>query len=336
MDRESGTPAADFSSGMSPDSDPALVRQPQGQPGFGENHAFWISSGDVQIWVHLNTLEGAGAFDLRHGAIRVLLPNGRCLTSGEDGGPTLETVASSGNLHFQCDAPFERWTCRFRGVMRDVSLAGQLQNGPMTIVDFEVAATMAAPAWINGAFTPGGLGPVSAFMGGHRYEQLFRCTGRVRIGEQEIAIDGQGNRTHRRGVRAYGPMLGHCWGAGMFPSGAGFGYQIYPTEDGGVLWDEGYLVEDGRLVAARVTAAPWLDSFHTVGKIASTQLDTGERRMTIEGKIIGSSIFMMVPGRIPPDDVIIAQCWVRYSCNGEVAYNMLERSLRRSEINKAR
>jgi hypothetical protein len=333
MTSKSGSAALD-TSGMTPDMDPPLVRQPDGQPGFGENHAFWISSGEVQIWVHLNTLEGAGAFDLRHGAVRVLLPNGRCLTNGEDGGPTRENTASSGNLHFRCDAPFERWTCSFRGALRDVSLPGQLQNGPLTIVDFEVESTMAAPPWINGGFTPGGLGPVSAFMGGHRYEQLIHCKGRLRIGGEEIAVDGQGNRTHRRGVRAYGPMLGHCWGAAIFPSGAGFGYQIYPDADGAVLWDEGYLVEDGKLVHARVTGAPWLTSFHPAGERFTTELDTGSRRMTIEGELLGSSIFMMVPGRTAPDDVIIGQSWVRYSWNGETAYNMIERSLRRSEINK--
>jgi hypothetical protein len=329
-----GSSGRDLSGGMAPDADPPLLRQPQGQLGFGENHAFWISGEDIFIYGHLNTQDGAGAFDLRHGSMRVLLANGRRLVNQEDGGHTREGVAASAQLSFHCDAPFQRWTVSFRGVMRDASIGDQFSNGPPSIVDFTVECDMAAPPWVNGAFTPGGLGPVEAFMGGHRYEQLFRAKARISIDGQEKRFDAHGNRTHRRGVRAFGVMLGHCWGAAIFPNGEGFGYQIYPDADGGVLWDEGYLVRDGQLVPARVTGAPWLRTFNPAWEKFVTEFDVGGERVVVQGEILGTTAVMMIPGKKAADDVILAQSWARYTWNGQTTCNMLERSLRRSEINK--
>jgi hypothetical protein len=328
------TKGVDFTGGMAADADPPLLRQPEGEPLFGENHAFWISDEKVHIFVHLNTLEGLGAFDTRHGIVRVVLANGRHLVHGEDGAHSTGQTASSGNLYFRCDEPFKRWTVGFKGVMRDASIPEQLQSGPTSAVEFEVTCEMAAPPWVNGLFTPGGLGPVKAFFGGHRYEQLIDCKGRVRIGPEEIEIDGQGNRTHRRGVRNFGPMLGHCWGAAIFPSGAGFGYQVYPTAENEILWDEGYIIRDGELIAARVTGAPWLTTFQPAGEAFVTELQAGSIQMRIVGESVGSSVFLMLPGKTAPDDVIISQSWIKYTFEGQTAYNMVERSLRRSEINR--
>lgn len=330
--------AEDFSGGLAPERDYPALRQPADEPTFGENHAFWIMDDQVFIFMHLNTLDHAGAFDLRHGKISIVFPNGRTLVHDEDGGPTTEQRVTSGNLYFRCDEPFKKWTCGFHGTMRDATAVRQIWGdthpGPAIEVDFEITSEPAAPPWILGSFTPGGLGPVTNYVGGSRYEQLIRSHGRLRVGDMKIAINSRGNRTHRRGTRAIGPMLGHCWGAAIFPSGAGFAYKYFPTADGSVLWGEGYLLQDGKLVAARASHLPWLKSFHHAGEKLSVELESSDRRVLVEGETLGAVNFVVVPGKTAGDDVIISQSWVRYLVNGETSISMMERSLRRSEINK--
>jgi hypothetical protein len=334
MEENSGAPMQHLSGGLADERDYPLVEQPKGEAAFGENHAFWISDAGVHINLHLNTLDGAGAYDLRHGRVGVLLANGRRLFHDEDGGKTVRSCATSGNLSFRCESPFKRWVCSYRGMMRDTSFESPRLSPPNIVVDIEVACEMAAPPWINGSFNAVGLESVAAFLGGHRYEQLIRCKGRIRIGEQEIVVDGYGNRTHRQGVRIIGPMIGHCWGAGFFPSGKGFGYQSYPTLDGGLLWDEGYVIADGRLIAAHIANPPWLESFHPAGEIIATELEFDNQKMTIHGESLGSSMMLMIPASSPEDDIILSQAWMKYEYEGEISYNMLERSLRRGEIMK--
>ena len=65
--------------------------------------------------------------------------------------------------------------------MQDVTITRSYLSGRRWTIRgsrrFEIEAEMAAPAWIQGAFTEGGLGPVTSFIGGERYEQLFRERG---------------------------------------------------------------------------------------------------------------------------------------------------------------
>ena len=328
----------DFSGGLAPERDYPLTRQPADEPTLGENHAFWMLDKQVFIFMHLNTLDHVGAYDLRHGKLSMVFPNGRVLVQDEDGGPTTEKRVSSGNLFFRCDEPFKKWTCGFHGTMRDVTtprqIWGDLHPGPSIVVDFEITCVPVAPPWVLGSFTPGGLGPVKNYVGGSRYEQLTHNTGRLRVGDREITIDSNGNRTHRCGTRAIGPMQGHCWGAAIFPSGAGFAYKYFPTAEGSVLWGEGYLLQEGKLVAARATHLPWLKSFLPAGEKFTVELESLGKSVLIEGETLGSLAFVMVPGKTADDDVIISQSWVRYVLNGETTISMMERSLRRSEINK--
>jgi len=338
--------AADFASGLPAARDYPILAQPPGQASFGENQAFWIhdEASGVQINGHLNSCEDIGAYAQRVAKLSVLFPNGRTLLIRETGAGSDETSVASANLRYRCLEPFRRWSCEFDGVMQDTTITraygtGAILDFPRVPVSFRIDTEMAAPAWIQGAFTDGGLGPVEAFIGGERYEQLFRATGRLRVGNDTIDWSGYGDRTHRMGRRDLSvspiaePMMGHVWAAAAFPSGAGFGFQTYPTADGGVLWAEGYVVQDGALVAAEVVRAPWLKSYWPAGERIDIALRTRDGELfEIAGETVASFIGMMRPAIRPADQVPLFQSYARYEMRGERAINMIERSLRRSCI----
>ena len=58
-------------------------------------------------------------------------------------------------------------------------------------------------------------------MGGPRFEQLFRATGRLRVGDESWALNGGGLRIRRAGVRRLARFRGHVWQSSIFPSGRG-------------------------------------------------------------------------------------------------------------------
>jgi hypothetical protein len=336
----------DWNSGLDASKDGALLSPPDGNPRYGENHAFWIhdEATGIQINGHLNTAEDLGDFGQRLGKLSVTFPNGRLLQLRTTGAGTEANGPSNGNMHFRCVEPFRKWTCRFAGGMADASVpCSYISTTPLEMprvaVRFDVETEMVAPAWIQGGLVEGGLGAVTAFIGGERYEQLFRAKGTLVVEGQSIPISGFGNRTHRYGVRdlaatAAAPrMLGHVWAAAAFPSGAGFGLQIYPTADGGILWGEGLFVRDGKLIRAEILEVPWLKSYHQQDEdmLIRLRADDGEV-FEVTGKSISSVITLMVPAPQRGEQLPLSQSAVRYSYKGEQAINMMERSLRRSSI----
>ena len=70
-------------------------------------------------------------------------------------------------------------------------------------------------------------------MGGPRYEQLFRATGSVTVGDDAHEFTGSGLRIRRQGVRKLAGFWGHCWQSALFPSGRAFGYIAYPPRPDG-------------------------------------------------------------------------------------------------------
>jgi len=338
--------ASNYASGLPIAYEQVTLAQPPDQPGFGENHAFWIhdEASGVHINGHLMTCEDLGAFDQRITKLSILFPSGRTLLLRETGGSSDVDTAAGANLRYRCIEPFRRWLCSFRGVMQDVTVSRSYISGlPMDYhrvpVSFEIDTEMGAPAWIQGAFTEGGLGPVAPFIGGERYEQLFRASGRLTVGGEPLMVTGFGNRTHRLGRRdltatATAPrMLGHVWSAALFPSGAGFGLQAYPTAEGGILWAEGYVIRDGALVGAEVVRAPWLNSYWSRGEPLAISLRSQDGEMfEIGGETLGTVVGGRLPGSSPGEQLSLFQGYARYAMRGESAINMIERSLRHSAI----
>ncbi|MGE0385684.1 MAG: hypothetical protein AB7Q97_13210 [Gammaproteobacteria bacterium] len=332
-----------YASGLASERDFVTVEPPGESAGYGENHAFWIhdEASGLQINGHINTCEDVGAYDQRVNKMSVNFPNGRLLLIRESGAGSDARTAAAGGLRFQCVAPFERWSCRFQGIMQDATITRNYMTGaPLDYfrvpVSFEVQTEMLAPAWIQGAFTEGGLGPVASFIGGERYEQLFRHTGKLSIGTETYSLSGYGNRTHRYGRRdlsatpSAARMLGHVWAAAIFPSGAGFAFQSYPMADGAILWSEAVIVRSGRLVPVTVVKAPWLSNYWLQGEPIEIRLKDADGGLhEIRGETLGTVVGQMLPGLTAAEQVPLFQSHVRYTMNGENAINMLERSLRR-------
>jgi hypothetical protein len=319
---------------------------PAGKPGFGENHAFWIHDEATGLHIngHIMTCEDIGRFDLRTAKLSIMWPNGRTLFRREVGGGSTAREVVGGNLRYTCVEPFREWKCAFDGILYDVTvertyMSGMAADPHRVPVTFEIDTVMGAPAWVQGSLTQGGLGPVATFMGGERYEQLFKARGRVVIGGETIQLSGYGNRTHRFGHRdltatATAPrMLGHVWTAGLFPSGAAFGLQTFPTADGGVLWGEAYIVGGGKMVGAEIVKAPWLRSYWRQGEPLNIVLRTNDGNThTITGETLGTVITGRLQAATPGEQLSLFQGYARFHYKGESAINMLERSLRHSVI----
>lgn len=337
---------ADLAAGIDPSRDGINLQQPADEPTFGENHAFWIHDEEqgIQIIGHLNTAEDIGDYGQRLAKLSVSFPDGRLYQLREYGAGCSEDVTGSGNLRFRCIEPFRQWSCHFAGAMDDVTVVHNYRTGnvidiPRVPIRFDVDTTMVAPAWLQGSMIEGGLGVATAYIGGERYEQLFRASGKLVIGGEEYTVDGFGNRTHRYGTRDLAasakvpPMLGHVWGAAVFPDGSGFGLQVFPNRDGSIFWGEAYVLRDGVQMPARIIKAPWLSHYRTFGERIEIVLETHDSDVfEITGETISSVLSLMIPSPMRGEQVPLLQSHVRYRMRGQTADNMLERSLRRSSM----
>jgi hypothetical protein len=205
----------------------------------------------------------------------------------------------------------------------DALIAGDLE-GTRVDVEFQVDATMAVPPWSPGAELPADS-IESKLVGGPRYEQLFRATGTVRIGDDERSFRGSGLRIRRQGVRELGEFRGHAWQSALFPSGRAFGLVAYPPRpDGSPFYNEAFLFTgDGPLIPARVLEAPWLTKLQSEGEDVSLVLESELGVTRIEGETMVSVFEGVQP---TSRRVVLHQSGVRYRWDGEETYGMLERS----------
>jgi hypothetical protein len=250
------------------------------------------------------------------------------------------SVFGAGPLVFRCVEPFRTWTAEFDGAATETSadalIAGDVE-GPVVDLSFAVEATMAVPPWIQGTLFPEAAEMLATsiegkLMGGPRFEQLFRASGIVRVGDEEHSFTGSGLRIRRQGIRDVTEFWGHCWQSALFPSGRAFGYIAYPPRpDGSESYNEGYLFTgDGALIPAKVLEAPWLTSLLPRGDDASFVFES-ELGVT---RIVGETVFSTFELGIPefPQFPVLFQGGVRYRWDGEETYGMLERSSMRDKI----
>ena len=98
----------------------------------------------------------------------------------------------------------------------------------MVPIELEYDIRSAAPPWESGSLLEV-AGRVLAtqeegdLMGGPRFEQLFRATGTLRVGDDEYPLHGGGLRIRRAGIRRLAAFRGHVWQSTVFPSGRAFG-----------------------------------------------------------------------------------------------------------------
>jgi hypothetical protein len=344
--------AIDLTGGLDADREHMFATRPD-DPEMRDSVSFWVFDDAGTVALPRVGIEAVAANWDSHGLqVNVAFPDGRVYRVREDAaswpaaGPEgRPTVLGAGPLHFRCVEPFRRWALAFDGKAVRTSAADLMAGtraGPLVDLAFEVEATMAVPPWVQGRL----LGDAAArlassveggFMGGPRYEQLFRAAGAVRVGGEEHALAGTGLRIRRQGVRKLEGFWGHCWQSALFPSGRAFGYIAYPPRpDGAPTFNEGFLFDgDGDLVPARVVEAPWLTRLQALDEEVPVVLESERGRARIEGRTVVSSFDIAHDDpsfstraltRSMPAFPAVYQGGARYRWDGEEAVGMIERS----------
>jgi hypothetical protein len=336
--------AIDLSGGLDDELELVFATRPD-DPDMRESVNAWIwDDGDLGL-PRIGVEAVADQWDTHDVQVNLALADGRVVgcfepgavhhPAGSDGRPR---ILGAGPLAFEAVEPFGLLRVRFDGTASlssvDEQLAGVFpgQGEPIGL-QIEIDLRPAAPPWMNGALLAEAKRVLDTQdegdLMGHpwRFEQLCRATGRVRVGDEELTIDGGANRVRRQSIRRLARFRGHAWQAALFPSGRGFAYIAYPPrEDGRPTYNEGYLFDgDGELIPARVTDAPWLREVAAGPSDVTCTLETEDGRTeTIVGETAISTFMVM-----PPDvggGMQLQQAIVRYSWDGERSSGMVERS----------
>lgn len=328
----------DLSSGLTPEEDRPFP-EPPASPDVRESVSIWVYEESGAFGFPRVGIEAVGPVWSHRGVQanfafadgRVLLGN----TEGEappvqgpDGQPS---VIGGGPLTFRCEEPFKRWSAVFDGMVVDLTVADQIagvQPDRRIPARFEIELTMVTPAWIQGAMQTKAAekldGAEGLFMGGFRYEHLFRAQGVFTVDGTARPFKGSGLRVHRRGVRQMDGFRGHCWQSAVFPSGRAFGHICYPPNaDGSESYNEGFLFQDGRMIPARVTKAPWLSQLVGSGEDVTVEMESELGVTVIKGRSALSTFMGGQPGH---GGLTFQQAGALYAWNGETSYGMLERS----------
>jgi hypothetical protein len=333
----------DLTGGLDLRLDGAIVEPPE-IDGFGENHAFWIFDDEGRYAIlhqHLNAPASAYGGDPSSGwtertaRFTVVMPEGRRLAYFGQGAGTTEAAPSGGLLTFRRDEPFKRWTGSFSGRVHDTTavamIEGTIDDTPEIDLSFEFEAHMAAPPWSQGSLLARAGQSVDAegmsFIGGQRYEQLFRGTTTIRVDETTITFSGTGMRTHRWGGRNTATMIGHSWLTALFPSGRAFGLMRFPRPDGSVGFSEGFVFTgDGDLTLAEVLESPWLTNLVDEGEAFVIRLRAGLDSIDIHGVTVAHT-FNHSHGNIKNErGFTMSHGMVRFVWDGETAFGQIERS----------
>jgi len=326
-----------------------LLEQPPGQPTYGENHAFWIfdAEGRYYINTHLNSVESF--WPLRRETVGICLPDDGILVGMNEGAQTRADAVGGANLVMRCDEPFRRWTVSFAGTLLKTAQS-RLAAGAVTEYDGErIVVRFEADVRVQGpVIHQGGIGKsshelgdtvASRYIGGTRYEQLFRAEARLQVGAgSEIRFSGTGTRTHRRGTRNVGGYAGHDWQSALFPDGSGFYFMRFPTAEGGIAYSEACVIRHGRLYPAEVLSDTWMTSRQVAGEKMLIRLGSELGETAVEGETLGTVLRAMnaTPGN-PLARVFgfhnrnegaigLSQAWARYSLGGQTATGLCERS----------
>ncbi len=201
---------------------------------------------------------------------------------------------------------------------------------PAHHVTIELDATMVAPPWIQGALLPEPSDTMQReggqFIGGARYEQLLTATGVIVVDGVRFDVSGAGLRTHQRGVRTVGKMIGHTWISGYWPATRrGFGLQQHPRPGGGFYFSEGYVLHEGRLIGARVVEAPVLRHV-PAGEDYDVRLSSELGDTVIHGRTVRATFIPLAPPNADNPGTVMSQACSMFDCDGDLGHGMCERS----------
>ncbi len=254
---------------------------------------------------------------------------------GADGRPR---VLGGGPLKFEVIEPYKHLRLTLDGTATATTVQAQAAGwlpgvgpGEKVAVQAEIDIYPAVPPWENGALREDAKRVLATQEEGYimgypwRFEQLCRASGTITVDGQERRLAGGANRIRRQSIRRMATIRGHAWQAGLFPSGRGFGYIVYPPhDDGHDTYNEGYVfLGDGELIPARVSRAPWLRTRTPRGEDVSVVLDTPKGTIEIGAETLMSTYMVMPP---EAGSLQLQQALVRYTWDGEAGTGMMERS----------
>ena len=339
----------DVTGGYDPALDYPLPEKP-GDPAMRDSVSVWISDDAGRFGFPRFCIEAlAGAWENRGVEANIAFPDGRVLIGSGGFAPAPARLVrgravtlNAGPLTFEVVEPLRHWRMMFDGDAYENTIARQVmgeRGGQARRVTIAVDAVMAAPPWTPGeqAVRIGDRATESAVgaVGGHRHEQLFRCSGRFAIdGGTQLDFTGTGLKIRRFGVRNVGEFPGHCWQSALFPSGRAFGAMAFPARsDGTPAYSEGFVFDGRRKVYAKLVEAPWMTEFVPHGGPVDVVLETDEGRTRITGKTHDSTFVALgapMFGDWPHDrarGLPFHQGGALYTWGEESAYGMIERSL---------
>ena len=173
------------------------------------------------------------------------------------------------------------------------SAAGAGADAERVPLRVEIEGEMVAPPWTQGSLDPDG----QFVVGEDRIEQLFSASGSVSIDGDTISLHGGGLRIHRKGGNRsdYNDFFGHCWQSTAFPSGRAFGYIHYtPRPDGSIKYHEGWVMDGGEILPAKVVDTPWLAGTEPDGDDVGFTMRTPRGDVRIEAQ---TALSTFVPER---------------------------------------
>lgn len=338
----------ELSGGLPADRDGVLL-DPPADPRVGENHAFWLfdDAGDYALLCahvqvpgpapdrndsRLPAGDAAPAdWNLRRLAYAFVLPDGRVVTDWQVAGQSTSDEVRVGDTSFRREEPFVRWVAAIRGDAQVVTAADMMSrpvgDAPRTEFTLDAEMEMVRPPWVQGSLASDTPGKQEAlqFIGGDRYEQLYKTRVSGRLGDDAFSFTGTGLRTHRVGPRAVTAMRGHSWCTAVFPSGRAFAYMAFPREDWSTSYLEGFVDEpNGRqpLVSADF---PWLRLLEFSGERFQIVLRTAAGTEHIDGETLCHST-NMARGVTDPGNWAITHGMARFRWDGEETTGLIERS----------
>jgi hypothetical protein len=341
----------DLTGGLSDDREYVFATQPD-DPEMRESVNVWVWDKGTAFGMPRVGIEAvADQWETHDVQTNIAFASGRVLNMfgpgkvhdplGEDGKPR---ILGAGPLSFELIEPFRHWRGHFDGNLVETSTEAQIagwqpgQRGGRTVpAELDLEIRSAVPPWESGTLLEEAHRVLTTqeegdLMGGPRFEQLFRTTGTLRVGDEVHELDGAGLRIRRQGIRRLATFRGHVWQSTLFPSGRAFGLCVYPPRsDGKPTFNEGFLFEgDGELIPARVVDAPWLRTLEPKGQDVSVVLEAEDgRTATIRGETVLSTCMVMsssVGATGMTGEFRLQQAIVQYTWDGETATGMLERS----------
>jgi len=339
----------DLSGGVDPGREYVIASQPE-DPQVRDAVNVWIESTDASFGMRIGIEALAKDWHAHDIWLDIAFADGRVISFRESHTPVptadergYSSVRGAGPLQFRCVEPFRHWHVAFNGMAPETTaqrLAAGIDQPDATPVKvaFDIDMKMVAPPWVPGSLRAEAREALAGQQGDFmspRYEQLFRASGSLQVGDDRIAVTANGLRIRRQGVRRLDEFCGHCWQSAVFPSGRAFGFITYPPrKDGQPAYNEGYIFDgSGELKPATAVEIPWLDRLQEHGDDVSFVLATDYERIQIEGEtFINTRSVNKGSAILPTDFPIVQQAHGRYRWDGEETTGMVERSSPPSKI----